>query len=158
MNRKESSDERIKVLAAVAIVNRGKVLLIKEQEEPYQGEWVVPQGYVKRDETVSEAARREVREELGVEVDLEGLVGVYDATSMVGSERVHYVIVCYLGRIRTGEPRPTVEAIDSAWVDVRNRFQGVAAPVQRLLVDLSQSNRREHKYGRDRPRRYEVGR
>lgn len=145
-------------MAAVAIVRRGKVLLIREQEEPYQGEWVVPQGYVKRDETVSEAARREVREELGVEVDLEGLVGVYDATSMVGSEHVHYVVVCYFGRIRTGEPRPTAEAIDSAWVDVRNGFQGVAAPMQKLLLDLSRSEGRVHKYGRGWPRRFEVGR
>jgi len=65
MLRRESLDEGIQVLVSVAILKGKNVLLIREQEEPYNGQWVFPQGYVKAGETLKEAARREVLEELG---------------------------------------------------------------------------------------------
>lgn len=42
MIRKEILDEGIRVLASVAILRGKNVLLIREQEEPYNGEWVLP--------------------------------------------------------------------------------------------------------------------
>jgi len=150
MMRRESFDEGIRVMAAVAVLRRGKILLIREREEPYRGLWVLPQGYVKRGETVSEAARREVREEIGVgDVQLEGLVGVYDDLVRVGSQEglVHCVIVCYLGRI-TGstEPRSTVEAIDSAWVDPKADLPQRPAVVRKMMADIENVARRRRRW------------
>ena len=138
MIRKESFDMGIRVLASVAILRAKKVLLIKEQDEPYHGLWVLPQGYVKQGEMVSDAARREVQEELGVEVELDGLVGVYDDFHE-GSQPSHYVIVTYFGTIKgSAEPHPSTEAIDSAWVDVSKGVPAIPPVIRRVLHDVAQ--------------------
>ncbi len=147
MMRRESFDEGIRVLASVAIMRGKKILLIKEQEEPYNGMWVLPQGYVKRAETVSDAARREVREELQVEVDIEGLIGVYDDFHN-GSPPIHYLIVTYHGAIKgSAEPRPTAEAVDSAWVDVSKGLPDVPPTVRRILHDVARGIGRRGRIG-----------
>ncbi len=60
----------------------GDILLIQEGKEHVRGKWNLPSGgYSKEDEdheeTIKEAAIRETREETGLEVELEGLIGIY---------------------------------------------------------------------------------
>lgn len=66
-----------KVAVAVLIHANGRALLGKRAMDPARGEWSFPAGYVNRGEVLEEAAAREVREEFGVDVRVEGLVGVY---------------------------------------------------------------------------------
>jgi ADP-ribose pyrophosphatase YjhB (NUDIX family) len=61
----------------------GRVLLIRRALEPGYGRWVFPGGFVERAELVEDAARREAREESGLEVRLDRLVGVYSYTGRV---------------------------------------------------------------------------
>lgn len=44
-----------------------KILLIKRNEEPFKDSWALPGGFVRMEESVDEAARRELLEESGVE-------------------------------------------------------------------------------------------
>ena len=75
-----------KVAAVTIIVRDGKVLLIRRAGDPGCGLWSVPGGYVDRGEVVEEAAAREVLEETGLMVNIDGLVGLF-------SEAGHPVIV-----------------------------------------------------------------
>lgn len=43
-----------------------KILLIRRGIEPYKGEWALPGGFLKMDESAEECAKRELREETGV--------------------------------------------------------------------------------------------
>jgi 8-oxo-dGTP diphosphatase len=54
-----------------------RIVLVRRAIEPGYGLWVFPGGYVDRGEEVTEAARREAREEAGLDVRLDGLVNVY---------------------------------------------------------------------------------
>jgi ADP-ribose pyrophosphatase YjhB (NUDIX family) len=89
-----------KVAVAVILGDTDGVLLGRRVIDPGSGRWSFPAGYVNRGEVLEEAAVREVDEELGVNVRLTGLVGVY-------SERGEpVVLVVYAGEIEAGEPRP----------------------------------------------------
>jgi 8-oxo-dGTP diphosphatase len=55
----------------------GRIVLVKRAVEPGHGLWVFPGGYVDRGEDVRLAAVREAREEAGIEIRLDGLVGIY---------------------------------------------------------------------------------
>ncbi len=55
----------------------GRIVLTRRAIEPGYGRWVFPGGYVDRGEEVRTAAMREAREEAGIDVRLDGLVGIY---------------------------------------------------------------------------------
>jgi 8-oxo-dGTP diphosphatase len=55
----------------------GRIVLVKRAIEPGYGKWVFPGGYVDRGEEVRLAAMREAREEAGLDVRLDRLVGIY---------------------------------------------------------------------------------
>lgn len=56
----------------------GEVVLLERDHPPYEGTWVLPGGFVERDERARDACRREVREEVGLDVEPVAFVGLYD--------------------------------------------------------------------------------
>jgi ADP-ribose pyrophosphatase YjhB (NUDIX family) len=54
-----------------------RIVLVRRAIDPGYGKWVFPGGYVDRGEQIHAAARREAREESGLEIELHGLVNIY---------------------------------------------------------------------------------
>ena len=81
---------------------KGRVLLIKRKFEPNKGRWSLPGGLLETGETLVDAGRREVREELGVEIEVEGLFQVSEEVikDAKGKTRFHFVLVDYLASLR----------------------------------------------------------
>jgi 8-oxo-dGTP diphosphatase len=78
-----------KVATAVVVEADGGIVLGRRAIEPALGSWCLPGGFVNDDEGPVDAAVRECLEEIGAEVEVTGLVGVYHiakrgAPSMVG--------------------------------------------------------------------------
>ena len=68
-----------KLVTVVVVHHEGKILLGKRNINPGKGLWSFFSGYVNRGEQVEEAAIREVKEETNLDVQLDGLIGVYSA-------------------------------------------------------------------------------
>ncbi len=67
-------------LVAVAVIlqrDDGKILIVRRGENPGKGWWGLPGGYVETDETIEHALLREIREETGLELLLEEVLGVW---------------------------------------------------------------------------------
>jgi 8-oxo-dGTP diphosphatase len=74
----EMTNRRQPALTVDVIVREGKkVLLVRRKNEPFKGKWALVGGFVEYGEKVEEAAKRECKEETGLEIELERLVGVY---------------------------------------------------------------------------------
>ncbi len=86
-------------VALAVVEHRGRVVLVQRREAPLEGYWAPPGGYVELGESVPEAVAREVREECGLSIELDGLAGVYS------HPEVRVVLVAYRGRSIGGEPR-----------------------------------------------------
>jgi ADP-ribose pyrophosphatase YjhB (NUDIX family) len=65
------------VVVATLPVARERVVLVRRATEPGRGLWSYPGGYLEMGETLEEGAVRETREEIGLDVDITGLLGVY---------------------------------------------------------------------------------
>jgi ADP-ribose pyrophosphatase YjhB (NUDIX family) len=85
------------IITAGIAAGDNRIVLVRRAIEPGYGLWVFPGGYVDRGEEVTAAARREAREEAGLEVRLDGLVNVY---SYPGRP---LVIIVYSATITGGE-------------------------------------------------------
>ena len=59
------------------LIEDGKVLLIRRGREPFIGEWAIPGGRIEDDETAEQCAIREMKEETGLDIEVETLVGLY---------------------------------------------------------------------------------
>jgi 8-oxo-dGTP diphosphatase len=65
--------------AAVAILSDDgrRILLVQRANEPYQGWWMLPAGFVEYGDCAADTAVREAEEETGLKVELTGLRGLY---------------------------------------------------------------------------------
>jgi len=93
--------------ATIIVENRGDFLFVEEGKEHVEGVWNLPCGSIEEGESPKEAAVREAREETGLEVELDRLVGVYlDVTYSSGEPVVNFV---YSAEGTLGEPEPLKE-------------------------------------------------
>lgn len=107
-------------VAAVVLDSSGNILLVKRAD---RGQWALPTGTVETCETLTGAVTREVREEAGLEIEVDRLTGVYSAPeeqvfAYPSGAAVHFVTSCFRCRVAGGEVRPDEdEAVDVAFVD-----------------------------------------
>ena len=94
------------------------VLLVRRGEEPFKGMWATPGGFKRPDETLGEAARRELSEETGV--DVPSLLTQYGAYGDPGRDpRMNVVTVAYLAVLRDiGAIVAGTDATDASLVPV----------------------------------------
>ena len=59
------------------MVDDGKLILVRRSAEPGAGCWDIPGGFCEAHEQPSETARREVLEEVGLEVRVTGFLGMW---------------------------------------------------------------------------------
>lgn len=118
------------------------VLLIKRQFPPFEDQWAIPGGFVKLDEPLDQAARRELEEETGLhDVYLEQL---YTFGDPVRDPRTRVISVAYFALVRADQQvlRGSEEASDVRWFSVKALPQPLAFDhdaIMRFAIDRLRS-------------------
>lgn len=99
------------------VIHRDRVLLIRRGGEPLKGEWSIPGGLLEVGEELSAAARRELKEETGLDIEPVEIIEVFDRIFRRSRRvRYHFVIVDYVCRLKGGRLRPASDVLEACWV------------------------------------------
>lgn len=95
----------------------GDLLLLRRSDS---GRWTIPTGGLKKNETLTQCAVRECREETGLDIEITALVGVFSDPAHViayaGGEVRQPVNTCFTARVIGGTLTASDEADEVAWV------------------------------------------
>lgn len=123
-----------KVAAGVLVEQDGKVLLVRRINEPQQGMWSFPAGFIDAYENPVEAARRECLEETGLEVEITGLLDVIGGRE---HERGADIVIVYRAAITGGVLRPGDDADLAAFFD-RSELPPLAFRATRQALSIAE--------------------
>ena len=100
------------------VIRDGKALIIKRAHEPRKGEWSLPGGLLELGESLQDAARREIREETGLDIEVGPVIETFDRVHRddEGKIRYHFVIVDFVRWSAVGHAVPGSDADGVAWV------------------------------------------
>lgn len=123
------------------MVKGGLILLARRGKEPDVGKWSFPGGVVRTGESLKEAVKRELKEECGVEVEVEDASEVVErlVRDEEGRIQYHYVIIDYLAPWRGGELMASSDLLEARWVNLGDlhRYEltdGTLEVIERLLA------------------------
>ena len=90
-----------------------KVLLVERGIEPFKGQWAFPGGFMKLDETAEEGARRELKEETGLDA---AYIEQFHTFTKVGRDpRERVITIAYYALVRIAEVKGADDAADARW-------------------------------------------
>jgi 8-oxo-dGTP diphosphatase len=114
----------VDVVVLTMAKGRLQVLLVQRGIDPFAGMWAIPGGFKRPDETLDEAARRELHEETGV--DGSALLRQFGAYGDPGRDpRMNVVTVAYVAVIRDiGTPAASTDAAAAALIPVDEVVSG----------------------------------
>jgi len=86
-----------KIVVGAVVGYHNKILICRRAIEPRRGFWTIPAGYLEEKESTEAGARREAMEEAGADIELLGLLGVYNVP------RISQVQLIYKARLAAPE-------------------------------------------------------
>ena len=91
---KFKKDHVVTSVVAVIVNENRQILLTKRNIPPFQGEWVMPGGKIDLGESIIDAVKREVLEEVGLDVEVQDLLNVFEHITP-GEDNCHFIILYY---------------------------------------------------------------
>jgi 8-oxo-dGTP diphosphatase len=117
--------------AVIVRLEDGRILLGRRDKEPNRGKWILPGGGVQLFESIEEAARREIREETGLEIEVEGRAGVFE---LINPPNEHRVIVYSWARPIGGVAASASDLFDMRFFSPEEATQLDLSPLVREVL------------------------
>lgn len=93
-----------------------KILLVKRKHEPYKDCWALPGGFLNKNETLHEAAVRELKEETGLAMLKLVQFHTFDAVNRDPRHRTISTVFYCDATDQSGEVTPASDASDARWI------------------------------------------
>ncbi|MCY8402546.1 NUDIX hydrolase [Bacillus sonorensis] len=108
------SQNGIVLVASVSIFSDDKVLIIRENKPASVNKWNFPGGRIEYGEDILYSARREVKEETGLDVNLIATTGIYNFISSTNNQ---VILFHFIGEVTGGSLNLEEDEIsDSKWI------------------------------------------
>jgi 8-oxo-dGTP diphosphatase len=101
---------------SIAVFRADSVLLVKRGRAPYAGLWSFPGGKIEPNEKPRDAVLRELKEETGIDADIEGVLDTIEvATEDAEGKELRYRLTVFYGRYRGGTLVTGSDADAACW-------------------------------------------
>jgi 8-oxo-dGTP diphosphatase len=127
--------------AAVALFDSGgNILLLRRKDND---KWTMPGGTLNFGESLTDCAIREVREETGLQIQINGLIGTYTDPHILigysdGEVRQEFTLV-YAAEIESGNLKIDDESKEAVWVPLSSAIKlPLAESQRRRLKDIKE--------------------
>ena len=117
-------------VALVLATRDDRLLLVHRRNAPLAGYWAPSAGYVEIDESLEEGAVREVKEETGFDVVIDGMPRVYSRAN------VGVMLVTFAARVVGGELAPQAQEVDEVRFFSRDELPHPPPPADGKPLDL----------------------
>lgn len=99
-----------------ALITKGnKILLVKRSIKPKLDYWDTPGGFLKEGEEPIKGLKREIREELGIEIFKIRFLGIYLDEYFWAGLKLKTLNIYYLAQIKSGKIRPADDVAEARW-------------------------------------------
>lgn len=119
----------------VVVVKEGRLLLVQRGRPPGKGLWAVPGGKVRLGESMRDAARREAREETGLDIEVGQVVWTGDSIGPGDPPEWHFCLVDFLGSVVGGELLAGDDAALVRWVPLEEARSLPLTPTMPSLLE-----------------------
>ncbi len=128
-------------VGAIILNSKNEILLMKRRQEISEdrttsGMWSVPGGEVDFMEKIEDAIKREVKEEIGVDVEIIKHIGYTD--QILKKSKIHWSLHHFLCKIKNGEPKiiepEKIEKIEWFSVDKLPKSLGISHVIRPLYL------------------------
>lgn len=122
--------KKLEVVAAIIKENE-KYFATQRGYGEYKGWWEFPGGKIENGESKEEALKREIREELATEIEIDRCI----TTVQFDYPEFHLIMHCFICHITAGQPQ-LLEAKAAKWLD-KNDLESVEwLPADRAILHL----------------------
>lgn len=139
--------ERPMVGVSAVVFREDRVLLVQRGRSPAIGQWSIPGGLVKVGESLDEAIRREVREEVGLHVAVLDMVAVLDRILCDDNNDIeyHYILIDFLCSASDEEPNPGDDVVACKFLplDELSSYQ-LTRGTQQVILNAHQRSLGQH--------------
>jgi len=119
-------------VTSVIVQRKDSVLMLRRAQAPLRGFWCLPGGYIRYEETPEVAAVREFKEETGLDVQLDRLIGVYQIDT---DPRGVNIDIIWLGTVLGGVITGDKESDKIQWFKTSNLPERIAYKHREAIAD-----------------------
>lgn len=132
-----TQNETIRIGVGAVVFRGQEILLVKRGKPPFKGHWSIPGGGLEFGERLKDGVRREVMEETGIDINIRGLIGVFEGLPADFGQLAHTVMIDYFADWVAGEPVAADDAADAAFFPMEDAQERLAWDETRRAVAMA---------------------